>query len=190
MIKICLKCKKELPLTEFHKNKSKKDRLYCYCKICERERKAKRYADPNNHDRILEASKKSQAKRRQDPIKRQKINEMSKKLCAKAYQDPIKRQKHNEACKKYCAKRYTTDPEFREYRKRNSDKRHRDYDGIRLAENIIDEPVIRHHINDNEVIDVPRDIHTMYPTYPKEVHRFMVNQVVEQLYNIKLKKVK
>jgi hypothetical protein len=71
--------------------------------------------------------------------------------------------------------------------KRHRDKRQRDYGGKRLAENIIDEPVIRHHINDKEVVDVPYDIHVMYPTYPKEVHRFMVNQIIEQIYNIKIK---
>lgn len=33
-VKICSKCKKELPISEFSKNKATKDRLNCYCKKC------------------------------------------------------------------------------------------------------------------------------------------------------------
>lgn len=32
--KKCSKCGRELPVEEFHKNKSSKDGLYCYCKEC------------------------------------------------------------------------------------------------------------------------------------------------------------
>lgn len=32
--KICSKCRKELPLDSFHKNKSQSDGLNCYCNEC------------------------------------------------------------------------------------------------------------------------------------------------------------
>lgn len=33
--KVCSKCKKELPISEFGKNKATKDGLICSCKKCE-----------------------------------------------------------------------------------------------------------------------------------------------------------
>ena len=33
-LKICGRCKKELPLSEFYKDKQQKDGLSCYCKEC------------------------------------------------------------------------------------------------------------------------------------------------------------
>ena len=151
-IKICSCCKKELLLTEFSKDKSRKDGLYCYCKICNRE-----------------ANKKSNTKIRSTLEGRTKSNEASKKSCTK---------------------RYAADPDYRFKCKAYSYKRKKNYGDILLASNIIDEPSVQHHVNDKEIINIPQDIHVMYPTHPKEVHRFMVNQVVEQIYGIKIKKVK
>ena len=168
--KTCPHCKKNLLLNEFSFAKARKNKVASWCKSC-----------------TNEATKKYCAQRYIADFKfRQKLKEKG----LKRYHSVNNHNKILKFNKKYCAKRYATDPEFREYRKRYSDKRHRGYGGTRIAENIIDEPVIRHHVNDNEVIDVPRDIHTMYPTYPKEVHRFMVNQVVEQIYEIKIKEIK
>lgn len=33
--KICSRCRKELPISCFYKNKGKVDGLNCYCKICQ-----------------------------------------------------------------------------------------------------------------------------------------------------------
>ena len=38
--KTCSKCGYDLPLSQFHKNKAKKDGLAVYCKDCERKRQA------------------------------------------------------------------------------------------------------------------------------------------------------
>ena len=32
--KVCSKCKRELPISEFHKNKSRNDGIYSQCKQC------------------------------------------------------------------------------------------------------------------------------------------------------------
>ncbi len=46
LTKRCPKCGRELPVSEFNKNSSKKDGLDTYCKICHRER-LKEYRDKN-----------------------------------------------------------------------------------------------------------------------------------------------
>lgn len=43
--KICKKCGRELPISEFHKNKSKKDGYSSWCKECNKEHEKKRRAD-------------------------------------------------------------------------------------------------------------------------------------------------
>ena len=42
-MKVCTKCKIEKPFDEFYKDKSKKDELDCYCKICKEKMKEKYY---------------------------------------------------------------------------------------------------------------------------------------------------
>lgn len=42
--KVCSKCKRELPISEFHKNRSEPDGLNAYCKICALEEQ-KKYGD-------------------------------------------------------------------------------------------------------------------------------------------------
>lgn len=43
--KVCKKCNRELPISEFFKNKSAKDRLHCYCKECFAIYKKKRHRE-------------------------------------------------------------------------------------------------------------------------------------------------
>lgn len=40
--KVCSRCGRELPTSDFFKNKSSKDGLAHYCKECERERRSKK----------------------------------------------------------------------------------------------------------------------------------------------------
>ena len=42
-MKTCTKCGETKPTTEFHKNSSKRDGLYCHCKLCSREARVNRY---------------------------------------------------------------------------------------------------------------------------------------------------
>lgn len=50
--KICGKCHRELPLSEFYKNKSKSDGLQAWCKVC-MNIVHKKYLH-NNHDKAKE----------------------------------------------------------------------------------------------------------------------------------------
>lgn len=52
MTKLCNKCKEDLPLTEFHKDKCKKDGLRTTCKSCRSDTSEKYYS--NNKDAINE----------------------------------------------------------------------------------------------------------------------------------------
>ena len=71
--------------------------------------------------------------------------------------------------------------------RRANNKRHRNLGGLRKAENIINESTVEHHINDKEIINIPVDLHELYHG-SQEYHRFMVNQIVEQIYNIKIRR--
>jgi len=53
--KICSKCKRELSIEMFCKDKSRKDGLYCYCKDCKKEN-GKKYNE-NNRERRLKYGK-------------------------------------------------------------------------------------------------------------------------------------
>lgn len=44
-MKTCAKCGETKPTTEFHKNSSKRDGLYCHCKSCSREARVNRYTE-------------------------------------------------------------------------------------------------------------------------------------------------
>lgn len=54
-----------------------------------------------------------------------------------------------------------------------------------LFENIIDEKNIDwHHINNKDVVAIPRDLHKIYGGNNRRYHRFMCNQIVKQLYHM------
>ena len=63
--KVCNKCGRELPISEYHKESRRKDGLSLYCKECEKERgKKKREAiknDPVRHQKMLDAYKRYHA---------------------------------------------------------------------------------------------------------------------------------
>lgn len=54
-MKKCLKCRKELGLENFSKDKSRKDKLYVYCKKCEKQKHRKYYLE--NLDKITKMKK-------------------------------------------------------------------------------------------------------------------------------------
>lgn len=78
--KVCSKCGRELPISEYHKESRRKDGLSLHCKECEKERsKKKREAiknDPVRHQKMLDAykryhaSEKGKAKRKEYEAKR------------------------------------------------------------------------------------------------------------------------
>jgi hypothetical protein len=53
-----------------------------------------------------------------------------------------------------------------------------------LYENPLDEQFEYHHINNNDVIAIPEDLHRLYNgRNKKEVHYFMCKEIIKQIYN-------
>lgn len=61
-------------------------------------------------------------------------------------------------------------------------KRERELDFNLLYENIIDEKINWHHLNNKDVIAIPEDLHKLYSGGNPIEHRFMVNQLIWQIY--------
>lgn len=74
MLKTCTKCHKELDVSEFYKNKNKKDGLDSWCKYCTSANRTKYYQNKSNRE----------YKRKWDReyYKKNKTYRTSTKLCA------------------------------------------------------------------------------------------------------------
>jgi hypothetical protein len=93
--KVCSRCKRELPISEFSKQSCKADGLTLYCTECKKERgKLKREAiknDPVRHAKMLEAykryrqSEKGKEKSREQEKRRRDSSEKLKKLAEKQH---------------------------------------------------------------------------------------------------------
>lgn len=57
--KVCSRCGRELPASDFFRNKSSKDGLAHYCKECERERRSKKTIKVELHNKELRLHSKS-----------------------------------------------------------------------------------------------------------------------------------
>jgi hypothetical protein len=68
--------------------------------------------------------------------------------------------------------------------KKHQAKRKQHYDYNIIRENLLDEAVECHHINVNDVVFLPKDLHQLYSGVNKQEHRFMCNQIVKQIYDI------
>ena len=64
-------------------------------------------------------------------------------------------------------------------------KRKRNFGFNILYENILDEPFEWHHINNNDVVALPVDIHKIYSGFDSEIHRENLSYIVDQLYKSK-----
>ena len=69
--KVCCICKKELPITEYYKNKSSKDGLQYFCKACSRINTKKYQTD--NPDKIKAYNRKHWWKYRDEKIKGERV---------------------------------------------------------------------------------------------------------------------
>ena len=61
-------------------------------------------------------------------------------------------------------------------------KRNRKLGFNMLYKNIINEQYEWHHINNNDVVAVPSDLHKLYPGRNKEEHKINLNYIIEQIY--------
>jgi len=69
----------------------------------------------------------------------------------------------------------------RKWRK-HGNKRKRELNCKEISKNIIDGIVDWHHINNEEIVAIPKYLHKLYYGMKREEHRFMCNQIVAQLY--------
>lgn len=83
---------------------------------------------------------------------------------------------------KQSQKKYWRSEQGRRINRKKCNKRQRELGYNELFENILNESVEWHHINNVDVVAVPIDIHQLYPGKPVEVHRENMMYIVEQLY--------
>jgi len=149
------------------------------------ERKLKVWKARYNTDKVFREQylKKHKEKRKGEPYK--KIN----RKAVKKYLE--NKRKSNEF-------REEEKIRLKEYRKTGNGKlataKHHEirkgYQHKLLAENIIEgESVILHHITDNEVIFIPKDLHGLYGWNPKKTHRENLQYIVNQIYDIDLQEM-
>ena len=106
MLKICTKCQKKFDLSEFYKDKSKKDGLSCWCKSCQKcyneqnKEKRKQWKELNK-DRLKEYQQKYDAQTRDKRLERQKAYRESHKEQIKEYYYTQYRETSKENSRKY-----------------------------------------------------------------------------------------
>lgn len=77
---------------------------------------------------------------------------------------------------------YRKTENFKNSIKKSKHKRKNNYNFNILYDNLLDEKVDWHHINDNDVVAIPRDLHKLYVNPNKEIHRENLQYIVKQLY--------
>ena len=114
--KVCRRCKVNLPINNFGKNKAKKDGLDIYCKMCTH-KIVKEYCE-NNLDKKAESNKKYGVKNKEKISKLNKIYRAKNKEHIKEYSQKYRkenfkymtewREKNKKHCKEY-SKKYETE---------------------------------------------------------------------------------
>lgn len=84
---------------------------------------------------------------------------------------------------KKSVKKYSKSEKGKLSMSKHQSKRNRKLKFLVVSDNIIDEPIDYHHIDNIRVVAIPKDLHLLYSFPNREYHRFMCNQVVNQLYN-------
>lgn len=70
-------------------------------------------------------------------------------------------------------------------KKKNETKRKRKLGFNLIYPNILDEKFVYHHINNNDVITIPKDIHELYSGYITNIHRDLCLNITKQIYGVK-----
>jgi hypothetical protein len=91
---------------------------------------------------------------------------------------------HKKAIKKW---RESNKEKYAETKSKATAKRRRNLGFNKLMENDWGCEIDWHHVNDDNVVPIPRDLHQMCPSSNKEVHREICNELVNILYEGELK---
>jgi len=182
--KICRYCKKSYPATPefFHRDKRSKGGLHAACKVCLNRKKRLEY---HASEAIKKVKNIKQAIYQQNrlniiPELREKYNQYNKEYQYKRYyQDKQYKQKILKRCKEY---RQTENGKISQ--SRHSAKRQQEL-GFKVKYPnpfVPEEKIDWHHINDKEVVAIPRDLHKLYGGPSREIHRENINYIIEQIY--------
>jgi len=154
MLKQCSKCKIWKPISEFYKHKNRKDGLCYQCKECCKKIQAKYYQ--RNREQILEQGHKYRETHKKEIAKYKKVHKEEK----------VKyRIKNRKQIAKYNHQWYLNHKE--ETRRRDSKRRDLGYNPL----NKWFEGAVSHHINNTDVVFIPREIHQKFSDILVEKHR-------------------
>ena len=162
--KKCSKCKLVKDESEFNKDFSRKDGLYSSCKKCTRKYNSSE-AGKERHRKYW-ASKKGKIvrKRKDKKYSQSKKGKKTKKRVAKKYRQSERGKK---AARKVHAKR----------------KRQLGYNELYI--NAFPEMVVDwHHINDTDVVAIPRTLHRRFAGHIREKHRKLLEPYVKMFYGV------
>jgi len=95
--------------------------------------------------------------------------------------------KNNREKYNLCYKKYTLTEKGKQYMIKKQNKRKRNLGFNKLIENDWGCEIDWHHVNDNDVVPIPRQLHRMCATGEKEIHREICNKLVNILYEGELK---
>jgi hypothetical protein len=169
-MKICCKCRRELPIGEYYKDKSLCDGLRRDCKSCSLEMSRKYYQ--KNREKIAEKHGKYRQKNRE------KIAEKGRKYYQKNKEKVAERhrkyqQRNKDLYRKYKAKRernlgFKKIPQYK-YAAKVFEHSNTKYDW--------------HHTTDENVLPLPRSLHKKcYAGSNKKLHRLKALQAIKILY--------
>jgi len=171
-MKKCCICQKIKSFNEFHKNKQQKDGHECRCKRCRHKISVANYNPEKqkfhylkNRDKILKIQKKYNDKHK---IERQ-IYTKKRYMYLKSINSEYNKEHYLKYKNYYKAKRARIEQGLCWYKK---------------YPNPFDESeeIEWHHINNTEIVSVPKFIHRLYCCNNREEHREKMNCVVKQIY--------
>jgi hypothetical protein len=177
MTKKCTKCRKIKPLSDFSKDSSRGDGLQATCKQC-RKRYQTKYHQLNKievnkrHNRYNREHKAEIAIFRQTPEQKTK---------QKKYNDRRYQSNKEAICKQGNRYRQTEKGKITTMKK---NARHR-----KLGSNFLNEKFpdgVGHHINDNDIVYIPGEIHRKFSTGPgySEKHRDLILEYYGNVENM------
>lgn len=196
LTKICSKCKIEKLLTDFYKDKAE-------CKKCNSIRmkawrnKNKKYLQKYEKNRWKnnpvrrEYNKSERGRERDKKFKKSEKGILSnKKHCKKYYESNIEkmhdyniRRRPNKEINLEKTRQWAKTENGRRCRRKNETERSRRLGYNELFENQIDEIVSWHHIDNKNVVAIPRDLHELFGRgKDTKRHRGELMLIVEQLY--------
>jgi hypothetical protein len=206
-IKICCKCRRELPIGEYYKNKSRCDGLQKVCKSCFSEKNRKYYQE--NKERLAEKGRKYRQKNKEKIAEKGRKYYQQNKEKRKEY-----RRKNKEKIAEKDRKYYQQNKEkYREYRQKNKEKiaeksrkhyqenkdlylkksakRKRNLGFKKIPQYKYAAKVFEysntkydwHHTTDKNVLPLPRSLHRKcYAGSNKKLHRLKALQAIKILY--------